>query len=108
MSKIIGLEKSAHFAKNRLTFPRARRTYNRMIDKDIIKATRERYGWSQQQLADYLGLNRSNVSRMENGESEPSGPAKKLLRPWIDDAPPFRSVETSLSPSPIKQAGVTR
>jgi DNA-binding transcriptional regulator YiaG len=68
-----------------------------MIDPDTIKSTREnRYGWTQEQLAEYLGLDRSNVSRMENGQSKPGGPAMKLLRHWIADAPnaPFRLHES--------------
>lgn len=48
----------------------------RMLD---IKALRERLGWNQQQLAEYLGLDRSAVSRMENGQ-EPKGPTLRLLR----------------------------
>jgi len=43
-----------------------------------IKAIREKHGWTQEQLADYLGLDRSSVSRMENGQ-EPKGPTEKLL-----------------------------
>ncbi len=46
-----------------------------------IKALRARLNWTQEQLAEYLGLDRSSVSRMENDErpTRPSGPARKLL-----------------------------
>jgi len=44
-----------------------------------IKAIREKHGWTQEQLADYLGLDRSSISRMENGQ-EPKGPTGKMLR----------------------------
>jgi transcriptional regulator with XRE-family HTH domain len=43
-----------------------------------IKALRKRLKWSQLQLAEYLGLDRSAVSRMENGQ-EPKGPTLRLL-----------------------------
>lgn len=43
-----------------------------------VKALRERKGWKQEQLAEFLGVDRSSVSRMENGQA-PSGPVRKLL-----------------------------
>lgn len=43
-----------------------------------IKEIREAKGWSQDQLAVHLGLDRSSVSRMENGQ-EPKGPTRILL-----------------------------
>ena len=49
-----------------------------MSEKPDIKALREARGWSQDQMAEYLGLDRSSVSRMENGQ-EPKGPTVKLL-----------------------------
>lgn len=44
---------------------------------DII-ALRKRLDWTQEQLADELGLDRSTVSRMERGKPV-SGPVLKLL-----------------------------
>jgi DNA-binding transcriptional regulator YiaG len=44
-----------------------------------IKALRERLGWSQYHLADYLGLTQASVSRLESGHQELSGPVLKLL-----------------------------
>jgi transcriptional regulator with XRE-family HTH domain len=44
-----------------------------------LKALRERCGWSQEQMADFLGLDRSSVSRMENGQ-KPKGPTLRLLQ----------------------------
>jgi len=50
------------------------------MDKPIdIRALRLRLNWTQDQLAEFLGLDRSSVSRMENGQP-PKGPTAKLLR----------------------------
>jgi len=43
-----------------------------------IKTLRSRLGWTQGQLADFLGLDRSAISRMESGQA-PKGPTRKLL-----------------------------
>ena len=43
-----------------------------------VKALRNSRGWTQDQMAAYLGLDRSSVSRIENG-SEISGPVRRLL-----------------------------
>ena len=37
-----------------------------------LKAFRESRGYSQNQLADYLGIERSSYTRYETGETEPS------------------------------------
>jgi transcriptional regulator with XRE-family HTH domain len=42
------------------------------------KTIRDRLGWSQAQLADYLGLSQPAVARCEAGHSE-SGPVSRLL-----------------------------
>lgn len=44
-----------------------------------IKSIRERRGWTQAQMAEYLGLDRSSVSRMEAGR-QVKGPVLRLLR----------------------------
>ena len=36
-------------------------------------------GWSQSEMAAYLGLSQSQVSRLETGFSELSGPGARLL-----------------------------
>lgn len=56
-----------------------RRLRTRSKDHIDIRSLRYRLGWSQKQLADYLGLDRSSVSRMEN-DQEPKGPTKRLLQ----------------------------
>lgn len=62
-------------------------TLGGMSDDQIdIKALRESYQWTQEQLADALGLDRSSVSRMETGQ-EPKGPTKILLRKLAENAP---------------------
>jgi transcriptional regulator with XRE-family HTH domain len=43
-----------------------------------IKELRERVNWSQDRLAEFLGVDRSSVSHMENGRP-PRGPVKRLL-----------------------------
>jgi len=44
-----------------------------------MKRLRDRMGWSQRQLAEFLGVEQATVSRIERGEWEPSGPVLKLL-----------------------------
>lgn len=45
-----------------------------------IKALREKHGWSQDILADLLGLKtRGAVSLLESGEREPTGPVKQVI-----------------------------
>lgn len=43
-----------------------------------MRALREALHWSQDDMARYLGLDRSSVSRMENGQGI-KGPTKRLL-----------------------------
>ncbi|RWO90890.1 helix-turn-helix transcriptional regulator [Mesorhizobium sp.] len=44
-----------------------------------VKALRERIGWTQDQLAQYLGgVDRSMISRIENGQPM-SGPVARLM-----------------------------
>jgi transcriptional regulator with XRE-family HTH domain len=43
-----------------------------------IRSLRKRLKWTQDRLADYLGVDRSSVSRMENGQPA-SGPVERLL-----------------------------
>jgi transcriptional regulator with XRE-family HTH domain len=60
-----------------------------------VLSLRESLGWSQEALANYLGLDRSSVSRMENGQ-RPKGAVRKLLIQLRDaqaeqsQAPPSR------------------
>ncbi len=44
-----------------------------------IKALRTRLSLSQGELAEMLGIHRSNVSRWEAGETRPRGPVLRLL-----------------------------
>jgi DNA-binding transcriptional regulator YiaG len=43
-----------------------------------IRTIRDDLGWSQQELARYLGVDQASVSRMEKGQPL-SGPVVKLL-----------------------------
>jgi DNA-binding transcriptional regulator YiaG len=64
------------------------------MGKIDIKALREGLAWTQEQMADYLGLDRSTVSRMENGQ-EPKGPTKKLLESLIPNGASERAAPTT-------------
>ncbi|MER8532084.1 helix-turn-helix domain-containing protein [Mesorhizobium sp. M1005] len=54
------------------------------ITAEHVKALRESRDWTQQQLADELGVDQATVSRIENG-LEPRGPVKRLLERMIDN-----------------------
>lgn len=45
------------------------------------KAVREFHGWTQQHLADYLGVTKGTISRWENGRRSPDG---SVGRQYID------------------------
>jgi transcriptional regulator with XRE-family HTH domain len=49
------------------------------MSADDIKTLREANKWTQQQLAERLGVDQATVSRIERGEAQPSGPVKLLL-----------------------------
>jgi transcriptional regulator with XRE-family HTH domain len=51
-----------------------------------IKALRESFGWRQEQLAEFLGVDRSSVSRMENGR-QPRPAVRKRLESLVANAP---------------------
>lgn len=68
-----------------------------------VKSLRDALGWTQQQLADYCGSDRSTVSKWEN-EPPAKGPALVLLRQLrssINDAAPLGGVAAG----PVPQAG---
>jgi transcriptional regulator with XRE-family HTH domain len=44
-----------------------------------IERLRRDLGWTQSRMAEYLAVDQSMISRLENGD-EPSGPVQKLLR----------------------------
>ncbi|RUY28724.1 helix-turn-helix transcriptional regulator, partial [Mesorhizobium sp. M7A.F.Ca.CA.004.12.1.1] len=52
------------------------------ITGESVKALRASRKWTQQQLADELGVDQATVSRIETG-SEPSRPVKRLLERLI-------------------------
>ena len=45
-----------------------------------IRTLRNKLNWSRSQLASYLGLNISTVTRLENGLHQMSGPVRRLLK----------------------------
>ena len=53
---------------------------NDRIKAEDVKPLREKLGWTQQQLADYLGIDVMTVSRWERGIKQPSSLACRQLR----------------------------
>jgi len=52
---------------------------NRIFPAEKVKPLRERFGWTQHQLAEYLDVSRPLVARWETGNLTPNGPAAILL-----------------------------
>ena len=52
-------------------------------DSENIKTLREQLGWSQQQLAKELGVNRNTINRWEMGKRSPGKSMRsKLINQW--------------------------
>lgn len=51
-----------------------------------IKTLREKLGWTQRQLAEYLGISVPSVSRIEAASQPVSGPVQRLLAQLKRDA----------------------
>jgi putative zinc finger/helix-turn-helix YgiT family protein len=60
-----------------------------LLTPSEIKAIRERFGWSQQYLADLTGCGVATVSRWERGRLLQNRSSNKVLQA-IRDCPPFR------------------
>jgi len=56
------------------------------ISAPDLKDIRNRLGWSQQKLADALGIDRSNVSRIEAGVQRASRPVRILAHQLISSS----------------------
>ncbi len=56
------------------------------MNGDKIKSIREGHGWSQERLAQYLGVKQATISRLEAGQWSVSGPILRLLR-QLETAP---------------------
>lgn len=52
---------------------------------EAIKSFRDSRNWSQQQLAEELGINQATVSRLETGVFTPRGAIKRLLERLMDE-----------------------
>ena len=50
-----------------------------MNKSNRIRVLRERKGWSQQQLADEIGVSRSSISMFEIGKRDPSANAYEQM-----------------------------
>lgn len=51
----------------------------RMLTGIDIEERRKLKGWSQQALADKIGVDQGTISKWEMQRTKPSGPAKKML-----------------------------
>lgn len=57
------------------------------MDASHPKTIRESLGWSQDTMADYLGIDRSSVSRIEAGKQPVTGPVRRLLDGLVQRQP---------------------
>lgn len=77
-----------------------------MSDICDVKALRLRINWKQERMAEFLGVDRSTVSHLENGR-KPSGAILRLLS-MLADAADSNGVEelftTATSFRPIREA----
>lgn len=71
-----------------------------------IKAIREKFGWSQQYLADLTGLGVATISRCERGRLLPNRSTDKMLRA-IRDCPEFREYLKRWLMTKLSQPGAT-
>lgn len=58
-----------------------------MSEKIDLRSLRHDLKWTQEQMAEYLGLDRSSVSRVENGQAI-KGPTERLLRKLVEESVP--------------------
>jgi DNA-binding XRE family transcriptional regulator len=80
-----------------LTGWRALCTLCAMVKFDI-RTLREKLGWTQDHLAEYLGVDRSSISRMEHGQPA-RGPVLRLLAALEADVAKAETVtETACDP----------
>jgi putative zinc finger/helix-turn-helix YgiT family protein len=73
-----------------------------LLTPDEIKAIREKFGWSQQDLADLTDFGVATISRWERGRLLPNRSNSKVLQA-IRDCPPFREYLESVTRPPIKR-----
>ena len=60
-----------------------------------IKTLRDLLGWTQDRLAEELGVQRTAVALWETGRNKPGGPCKKLLSQIVSDAKKKKSRRAS-------------
>lgn len=72
----------------------------------VVRAVRERAGFSQQQLAGHLNVSQRTVSRWERGDDNPSIPQQKRLRDlgWEPPGSLLRSLKAAVSMCPVPRA----
>ncbi len=54
---------------------------------DVIRAARMDRGWSQQALADHIGVSAAWLSNIESGKRSPSEELRSKLTSWLADSP---------------------
>jgi DNA-binding transcriptional regulator YiaG len=64
-----------------------------------IRTLREKLNWSRSRLADYLGVNVSTVTRLENGLHKISGPIRRLLKNLAESDDPDALLSESETPN---------
>lgn len=74
-----------------------------LLPPSEIKAIRDKFGWSQQYLADLTDFGVATVSRWERGRLLQNRSANKVLQA-IRDCPPFREYLESLLASKMRKA----
>ncbi len=65
------------------------------MQKHRIKRLREQRGWDQSEFADYLGVHRTTVNRLENGKMIPKGAVARLLAHLEQDQKQVEMLQTA-------------
>lgn len=56
------------------------------MDMNEVRELMRLNGWTQVELAKKLDMSEAGVSRWLSGEREPAGPARILMRQWLESA----------------------
>ena len=64
----------------------ALRRFHRLVESDKLRPLREKAGWSQADVARYLGVDAAQVSRWERALSKPHGVTAVALLRLLDGA----------------------
>lgn len=56
-----------------------------MKQPNIVTAIKKRHKWTDQELADRVGVNASSIWRWEHGKMKIGGPAQRLLASMLEN-----------------------